>query len=169
MKLSGEITVKNEKGFAFIVALLLTLLLTALGVLVFTLTTRDIRSAVKMTGEKYAMNNAEICINRLNYTLNTLRGNIPDNYQLLNFAIGATGDECSILLGTASPTFLVSGLTEAGTQISTSGAGSSASRSIVIPKQAIGRNNNYGSQMVVDFATAYGPLPNTSDQPASGG
>jgi hypothetical protein len=59
MRRSVKMGLGNEKGFAFVAALLLTLLLTSLGILVFALTTRDVRTSIRMTGEKMALANAE--------------------------------------------------------------------------------------------------------------
>ncbi len=56
---------RDEKGFALITALLALVLITALGLLVFTVTTRDIRIASRSMGEKKAFSAAESGINDL--------------------------------------------------------------------------------------------------------
>ncbi len=50
---------ENERGFAFIAALLAMLLLVSLSVLIFALTTRDMRITVKLVGQKKAFSAAE--------------------------------------------------------------------------------------------------------------
>ncbi|HMK59594.1 MAG TPA: hypothetical protein VK452_00430 [Dissulfurispiraceae bacterium] len=50
---------KDSCGYAFVTALLAMLVLTAIGVLVFTLTSRNLFTTARLTFEKNAMNNAE--------------------------------------------------------------------------------------------------------------
>ncbi len=66
--------IKNKKGFAMIAALLAILILTAVGVLVFTVTTRDIRVSARVTGEKKAFSAAETGVHQA----------------IQNFAVGGT-------------------------------------------------------------------------------
>jgi hypothetical protein len=56
---------RRESGFALIAALLAVSILTAVGVLVFTVTTQDVRISSRMVGEKKAFFAAETGIHRL--------------------------------------------------------------------------------------------------------
>ncbi len=56
---------QGTKGFALIAALMAGWILTALGVLVFTVSTRDIRVSTRVVGEKKAFASAEAGIHRL--------------------------------------------------------------------------------------------------------
>lgn len=56
---------KSKKGFAMIAALLALLILTAVGVIVFTSTTRDMRIAGRVVGEKKAVAAAEAGLHAL--------------------------------------------------------------------------------------------------------
>src|SRR4030042_2751472 len=55
-----------ESGFALIVTLLSLLILTAMGLLVFTVSTKDIRISTRTIGEKKAFAAMEAGIHRLN-------------------------------------------------------------------------------------------------------
>ena len=46
---------KSEKGFAIVAAIMAILVLTAVGVLVFALSTQDIRVSGRLVGEKKAL------------------------------------------------------------------------------------------------------------------
>ena len=59
-----------EKGFVLVAALMAVLLLTALGVLVFTVTTQDVRISSRLVGEKKAFSAAESGISWLAQNLN---------------------------------------------------------------------------------------------------
>ncbi len=50
---------KSEKGFALIAAIMACLILLALGMLVYSLSTQDIRTSVKIVGDKRALASAE--------------------------------------------------------------------------------------------------------------
>ena len=55
----------NRSGYAFVTALLAMLVMTAIGVLVFTLTSKNLFTAAKLKFEKDASNNAEYVIHQL--------------------------------------------------------------------------------------------------------
>ena len=59
MHLVNKLKLRDESGFAFIAALLAMLIMVSLGVLIFTLTTRDVRVTIKLMGEKKAFSAAE--------------------------------------------------------------------------------------------------------------
>lgn len=58
-KLISRCTLLNNQGFAMIAALMALLMLTAVGTLVFTLSTQDIRVSMRVVSEKKAFNTAQ--------------------------------------------------------------------------------------------------------------
>lgn len=71
----------NKKGFALIAAILAILIITAVGLLVFTTTTQDIRVSTRVTGEKKAFSAAEAGIHQAiqNFTVGGTSGGDPNN------------------------------------------------------------------------------------------
>ena len=69
----------SEKGFALVVALIACMILIALGALIMTLSTGDIKSSSHILGQKRAMNAAEKGVNRLIQQYNL--DNTPANVQ----------------------------------------------------------------------------------------
>lgn len=72
--LKNKSTASNEQGFVFIIALLAMLILVSLGILIFTLTTRDVRVTIKLMGEKKAFSAAEDGIHTLMRGFDPLAG-----------------------------------------------------------------------------------------------
>jgi Tfp pilus assembly protein PilX len=101
---------RTEKGFAFISALLIMLLLTSLGILIFTLTSRDLRTSIKIEGEKKAISGAEhaVAIAIQNFGAGATSGgnpNDPSTWPIVDIAnpathyyysIGAASTGCSL-------------------------------------------------------------------------
>ncbi len=63
-KLNSCVTLHNNQGFAIIASLMALLILTAVGALVFTLSTQDIRVSMRVVGEKKAFSTAQMRINK---------------------------------------------------------------------------------------------------------
>ena len=68
--------IRKEPGFALIAALLSIWILTAMGLLVFTVTTQDVRISSRMVGEKKAFYATEAGVHRLIQDFNPLNLNI---------------------------------------------------------------------------------------------
>lgn len=92
----------NKKGFAMIAALLTILILTAVGVLVFTVTTRDIMVSTRVTGEKKAFSAAETGIHRAiqNFAVGGTASNVQvdpatDPDTRYSYTIGASSSGCA--------------------------------------------------------------------------
>jgi hypothetical protein len=64
-KKSNGIPKRSDNGFALIASLLAIWILTAVGVLVFVLTTRDVRVSSRVVGEKKAFSAAEAGVHRM--------------------------------------------------------------------------------------------------------
>jgi len=71
---------REDSGFALIAALLTIWILTAVGMLIFTLTTQDVRISSRMVGEKKAFFATEAGVHRLVQGFNPLQLSDPDKY-----------------------------------------------------------------------------------------
>jgi hypothetical protein len=71
--------IRKEPGFALIAALLSIWILTAMGLLVFTVTTQDVRISSRMVGEKKAFFATEAGVHRLVEWFNPLKPDTPLN------------------------------------------------------------------------------------------
>lgn len=84
----------DNQGFAIIGALMALLILTAVGALVFTLSTQDIRVSTRVVGEKKAFSAAQAGIHRLVEASNANQGHIA-NYTATNIQVDPGGDTTS--------------------------------------------------------------------------
>ncbi|MEW6740473.1 MAG: PilX N-terminal domain-containing pilus assembly protein [Nitrospirota bacterium] len=150
-----KLKVKNKKGFALIAALLAILIITAVGVLVFTITTQDIRVSTRVTGEKKAFSAAEAGIHR------TIQNFNPDDL--------AAGVVTNIQVDPA---------TDPDSRYTVSSLGSSGLPPLPLPGYAIGggqqwgqarynasvtgTNTRYASSVTVDVGVGYGPIEITT-------
>jgi Tfp pilus assembly protein PilX len=146
-----------ENGFALIVTLLSLLILTAMGLLVFTVSTKDIRISTRTIGEKKAFSAMEAGIHLLN--LNFAPNNLPA-VAVSNAPVNSSVDPDSrYSIGTPSlpgggpltlpiPGYAVSG-----------GQQWNQARYIA---NVTGVNTRYNSKVSVDTSVGYGPLEATT-------
>jgi hypothetical protein len=148
---------RRESGFALIVTLLSLLILTAMGILVFTVSTKDIRISTRTIGEKKAFAAMETGIHRLN--LNFDPNNLP--------VVAVSG--APVNLGIDPDTRYT---------IGTPATPSAGPLTLPIPGYAIsggqqwiqaryvatvsGENTRYNSKVSVDTSVGYGPLEATT-------
>ncbi|MBN2653793.1 MAG: hypothetical protein JXR79_01580 [Nitrospirae bacterium] len=94
----------SKSGFAMIAALLALLILTAVGVIVFTSTTRDMRIAGRVVGEKKAFAAAEAGLHDLlsnpNFSASLAASNIQvsqltDPDSVYSYAVGSSSSGCT--------------------------------------------------------------------------
>jgi hypothetical protein len=76
--------IPSEKGFAIVAALLAMMVLTAVGLLAFTLSTQDIRVSSRLIGEKKAFSATEAGIHRftINFDPAVLAASLVNNVQV---------------------------------------------------------------------------------------
>lgn len=162
---------RGEEGFAMVAALLAILILTAVGVIVFTVTTRDVRISSRVTGEKKAFSAAEAGVQRLIQESNANAGNITA-FLPINTVVNIATDPDSKYTITPSPSALTTKLPpsipEAGFEIGGVGTNKSWGQT-VSSKRVAGENTRYGSKMEVDVGVGYGPVEISTGQPAAGG
>ena len=146
-----------ESGFALIVTVLSLMLLTAMGLLVFTVSTRDIRISTRTIGEKKAFAAMEAGIHRLslNFDLTNLPAVAVSNVQVnpavdpgTLYTIGTPS-----LPGAGPLTLPIPGYAVTG------GQQWNQARYIA---RVTGVNTRYNSKVAVDTSVGYGPLEATT-------
>ncbi len=143
----------KEKGFALIAALLTIYVLTAVGILVFTVSTQDIRISGRLVGEKKAFAAAEAGVHRLTQILDpaNLAGSALSDQQ-----VDSTNDPDSrYSIGTpARPDSGPSTVPLPGYAI---GGGQQWGQERFIAR-VTGTNTRYSSMVQIDVGVGYGPV-----------
>jgi hypothetical protein len=162
----GFILVKGrrpgEKGFALIAALLALWILTALGMLVFSVTTQDTRVSSRMVGERKAFSGAESGIHWLtrNFDPTDPTGSVhPGTWQVVDptpggdprtqYGIGPTNADGTWVPKTGPVAVPVSGCAIGG--------GETWGRQRFLAR-VTGTNTAYNSTVQVDVGIGYGPV-----------
>jgi hypothetical protein len=153
-----KIKSQKENGFALIAALMAIWILTAVGILVFTISTQDIRISGRLIGEKKAFSAAEAGIHRLTQSLDptNLSGSAVSNIQ-----VDATNDPDSrYTIGTPTlpPPSRPSSVPLSGYAI---GGGQQWGQEI-FEAQVTGTNTRYNSMVQVSTGVGYGPVEITT-------
>ncbi len=155
MLIFGRVKEKQPGGFALIASILALFILTALGLLTFTVSTRDVRISSRVVGEKKAFTAAETGIHYLTSHF------IPENlaatsWQVVDintdpnsrFAIAAAARPT-----TGPATIPMSGYSIGGGQV----WGQERFNTMVT-----GENTGYGSTVSVDVGLGFGPVEITT-------
>lgn len=146
---------QSPNGFALIAALMAIWILTAVGILVFTISTQDIRISSRLVGEKKAFASAEAGIHRLSQTLD------PANpVAIPSTPVDANNDPGSLyaVSAPARPTSGPPTLPLAGYAI---GGGQQWGQERFIAR-VTGTNTRYNSMVQVDVGVGYGPIEITT-------
>lgn len=150
-----KIKSQKKNGFALIAALMAIWILTAVGILVFTISTQDIRISGRLVGEKKAFAAVETGVHRLAQLLD------PANLAAIpSTPVDATNDVASFYaVGTpARPTSGPSSLPLAGYSI---GGGQQWGQER-FNARVTGTNTRYNSMVQVDVGVGYGPIEITT-------
>jgi len=149
--------IKGEKGFALVAALLAIWILTSVGMLVFALSTQDIRISSRLVGEKKAFSAAEAGVHRFmqSFDPTILSASVVSNVQ-----VDATNDA------------------ESRYTVGTPGRPTSGPATLPLPGYAIGggqqwgqdrynvrvtgTNTRYSTFVSVDIGAGYGPVEITT-------
>jgi len=143
----------SAEGFALIASLLTVFMLTAMGLLVFTVTTQDARMSSRSVGEKKAFSAAETGLHQMMKTFD------PDNLaalQVSSVQIDSTNDpqtQYSISAG-GFPSNGPEALPLAGYSM---GGGQSWGQNRYFASVA-GTNTRYNSNLQIDVGLGYGPI-----------
>ena len=145
----------GESGFALIAALLSIWILSAVGVLVFTVTTQDLRISSRMVGEKKAFLATEAGVHQLTAGFDPLNLNDTTRYDLF-FPVDTGMDPAtSYRVGTpAIPT-------RGPASISMPGFSQSWGSNRFV-STVEGRNTNYQSSVQVEVGVGFGPVEITT-------
>ena len=153
-----KIKSQKKNGFALIAALMAIWILTAMGILVFTISTQDIRISGRLVGEKKAFSAAEAGIHRLSQTLD------PANLSasaVSDQVVDSTNDPASlytIRTPTLPPPGRPSSLSLPGYAF---GGGQQWGQKI-FEARVTGTNTRYNSMVQVDTGLGYGPVELTT-------
>ena len=154
-------TAQVEKGFALIAALMAVWILTAVGILVFTVTTQDVRISSRAVGEKKAFSGAESGINWLTQNFNPANLNASAVSNKLIDDGNPTLIDPKTTFTVSTPTVPTSGpaaLPSPGYNI---GGGQVWGQSRHVA-QVTGRNTNYNSKINFEAGIGYGPVDITT-------
>jgi hypothetical protein len=140
----------SEAGFALIAAIMACLILLALGMLVISLSTQDIRVSVKIVGEKRALAAADTGINDLSQVFD------PQNPVLIPQTVNRADGVSSYTINypTTRPTIGAIMIPLAGYSIG-GGQRWGQSRYNV---DVIGKNTEYNTQVTIGVGIGYGPV-----------
>jgi Tfp pilus assembly protein PilX len=145
-----DMKIKRKEGFALVAAIIACLILLAVGMVAYLMTTQDSRTSLRVMGDKKAMMATESGIHFLMANFDPLNlGGVVVN----NIPVNAAADPSS-QYSIAQPAPLASGSIRplAGYAI-TSGWGQIGYHATVT-----GQNTNYGGQAQVDVGFGYGPV-----------
>ncbi|MEW5746036.1 MAG: hypothetical protein AB1805_11445 [Nitrospirota bacterium] len=150
-----ETKMHDQKGFAMIAALLAILILTAVGVLVFTVSTRDIRISTRVTGEKKAFSAAEAGVSML------LQGFGPLTFSssaVANVPVDPATDPDSLYTIGAPVASGAGWIPMAGYTMSTGGPTPPMGQD-TFDTVVTGTNARYNSTVRIELGMGFGPVP----------
>lgn len=165
--MKNNIMLSEQGGFAVIVALLALLILMAVGVLVFTVTTQDIRVNTRVAGEKKAFSAAESGIHRLIICSNANSGNLTPCNSAGTVVDNTVDANSNFTITESSIVGLPAAIPMTGYEIG--GKDSKMWGQTVTNKTVTGNNSRYNSSVTVDVGIGYGPVEISTSQPAAGG
>ena len=150
---------RGESGFALIAALLAIWVLTAVGVLVFTISTQDVRVSSRMVGEKKAFFATEAGIHSLTQGFDPLNLSDATKYDRDFYVNTGLDAHTRYRIGppqvpTSGPSFVP--------LIGHAVGGQQQWGSTRFVTTVTGSNTNYNSTVQVDVGVGYGPVDNTS-------
>jgi hypothetical protein len=162
---------KKNDGFALVAGLFTLLILLGLATLIYVISTKDIRTAVRTTGEQKAMAGVESGIHMLLQQSNLSVGAIT-SYTATDVPVSGGGDSDTkysigpptITVGSSIPRSLCFPGYSCG-----STGNSRSFRQTNTPKSVTGKNTRYGSEVTVDIGVGFGPVEVSTGQPAAGG
>jgi hypothetical protein len=145
----------KESGFALIAALLSVWILTAVGILVFTVTTQDVRISSRMVGEKKAFLATEAGVHQLTAVFDPLNLNDTMNYSI-DVPVD-TGLDPDTIYRIGTPTIPTQGPASISMPGHSHPWGSARFVSTVT-----GMNNKYQSSVQVNVGVGFGPVEITT-------
>jgi hypothetical protein len=149
--------IKSQRGFVLLVAIIACAILAALGFLVFSLSTGDLRTSVSTVGEKKALGAVESGYHLLTQSFDPLP--IPHFSSSLNSwhdvdNVNAPGTQYNVSSITLSSSIFTGPLPIPGYTLDNAGGFGMARYDL----QLTGRDTIYHSEMSADVGLAYGPV-----------
>ena len=150
--------IKNQKknGFALIAALMAIWILTAMGILVFTISTQDIRISGRLVGEKKAFSAAEAGIHALTLILDPT--DLPASARS---NVGGWSNDPTSLYSIGQPARPTTGPTTLPLAGYSIGGGQQWGQER-FNARVTGTNTRYNSMVQVDVGVGYGPIEITT-------
>ncbi|MEN6317788.1 MAG: hypothetical protein ABFD82_03385 [Syntrophaceae bacterium] len=139
---------KSEEGFALVAAVMACLILLALGMLVISLSTQDIRISTKIVGDKRALAAAENGIHNLTQTFN------PQTPITSPVTVSSGASSYTINYPAVSPTTGPEAIPLRGYQIAGGQSWGMKRYSVGV----VGTNTEYNSTVSVALGVGYGPI-----------
>jgi Tfp pilus assembly protein PilX len=158
-----KLKIKNKKGFAMIAALLAILILTAVGVLVFTITTQDIRVSMRVVGEKKAFSAAEAGINSLIQNFNPANPAASDTP--VNVVVDAATDANTVYSIANTAPSGAGWVSMLGYTLSYGSGATPPMGNNTYNSEVTGRNTRYDSSVQIDLGVGWGPIPSGTQYP----
>ena len=152
----------RESGFALIAAMLAIWMLTAMGVLIFTVTSQDVRISSRMVGERKAFYGSEAGVQALTQTFTPTNLNDASLYNV-PFTVDA-GTDPNTTYVISNPTIPTSG----PPSIPISGFAIDSGHSFVRVRyvaNVTGSNSRYNSSVPITVGAGYGPVDNSTIYP----
>ncbi len=149
---------EEESGFALIAALLTIWILTAVGLLVFTVTTQDVRISSRMVGEKRAFYATEAGIHDLVQGFNPLN---LEQSKKTDWAVDNRDPSSRYSIG--APTAPPSGPAWIPIIGYSAGGGQQWGASRYVAR-VTGKDTNYATAVEVDAGVGFGPVESTTMQ-----
>ena len=147
---------RGEEGFALIAALMIFWVLTALGMLVFSVTTQDVRVSSRTVGERKAFSAAESGLQILTQNFDPAH---PSNSATSSsgVAVDATSGDPNTRYVIATPTIPTAGPAAVPVAGYAIGGGETWGRQRYLT-QVTGTNTAYNSSVQINVGVGYGPL-----------
>lgn len=148
--------IKSEKGFALIAAIMACLILLALGMLVISLSTQDIRVSAKIVGDKRSLAAAEEGIHRLSQDFDPQN---PQNAQNYGNPVWRRDGVSNYTINQPTPPARgPSAIPLTGYSI----AGGDAWGQLLYNTSVTGKNKEYNTQVTISVGFGYGPIDITT-------
>ena len=151
----------GERGFALVAALLAVWILTAVGVLVFTMTTQDVRISSRMVGEKKAFYATEAGVHSLTQVFDPLNLTDPAKYGVeftVDTSVGGDARTKYTIQAPRIPDKGPGGLPLAGYAV----GGGQQWGVARYTAEVSGRNTGYNSMVTVNAGLGFGPVEITT-------
>lgn len=147
---------RTPRGFALVTALIATIIILALGILVFRLSTQDLKSSAATVGEKKALSAADTGIHRLMQNFDPQATGGLSGFAATDVPVddvNAPGDQYSI----GNPTTPTSGPAFRPMSGYSIGGGQSWGQKC-FAVDVTGKNINYGTEVQIGIGLGYGPI-----------